>query len=69
MFRDPAAVAELVRRGILTRRDLTIGCLVVEGAPVTVTHEEHDSIRLPPGSYYVGRQIESAGAEQRLIGD
>jgi hypothetical protein len=69
LYRDAAAVAELVRRRILTRADLAVGCLVVEGAPVTVSHEEHDAIVLPPGSYYVGRQVESAGAEERVVAD
>jgi len=69
MFGDPAAVQELVRRGILARADLAVGCLVVEGGTMTVTHEEHDGIRLPAGSYYVGRQVESAGAEERRVED
>lgn len=69
MFRDPAAVAALQRAGILTRADLAIGCLVVEGGPVVVTHEEHDGIRLPEGTYYCGRQVESAGAEERVVAD
>jgi len=69
MYRDPAAVSELQRLGILTRTDLAIGMLVVEGAPVTVSHEEHDSIKLPPGTYYCGRQVESAGSEERVVAD
>lgn len=69
MFRDVRCVEELRRRGILTRTDLAIGCLVVAGGSVTVVHEEHDGIRLPPGNYYVGRQVESAGAEERVVVD
>lgn len=69
MYRDDAAVQELVRRCILTRADLAIGILVVEGGPMVVTHEEHDGIRLPVGRFYVGRQVESAGAEQRVVQD
>jgi hypothetical protein len=69
MYRDDKAVGELVRRGILTRADLAIGCLVVEGAPMSVTHEEHDGIRLPAGNYLIGRQVESAGAEERIVAD
>lgn len=69
MYRDDKAVAEMVRRGILTRTDLAIGCLVVEGAPMSVTHEEHDGISLPPGQYLIGRQVESAGAEERVVAD
>lgn len=69
MYRDPAAAAEMVRRKILTRADLAIGCLVIAGAPMAVTHEEHDGIRLPPGQYLIGRQVESAGAEERIVAD
>ena len=69
MYRDERAVAEMVRRQILTRADLAIGCLVVEGSPMSVTHEEHDGISLPPGSYLIGRQVESAGAEERVVRD
>ena len=69
MYRDDKAVAEMVRRGILTRADLAIGCLVVDGGPMAVTHEEHDGISLPPGQYLVGRQVESAGAEERIVAD
>jgi hypothetical protein len=69
LYRDPAAVAKLQRARVLTRTDLAIGCLVVEGDAVVVTHEEHDGIRLPAGKYYVGRQVESAGAEERVVAD
>lgn len=69
MYRDPGAVEALRRAGILTRADLAIGCLVVEGEPAVVTHQEHDGIRLPIGTYYVGRQVESAGAEERVVRD
>jgi hypothetical protein len=69
LYRDAAAVEALRRAGILTRTDLAIGCLVVEGEPAIVSHEEHDAIALPPGNYYVGRQIESAGAEERVVAD
>lgn len=69
MYRDDRAVAEMVRRKILTRADLAIGCLVIEGGPMSVTHEEHDGISLPPGQYLIGRQVESAGAEERIVAD
>jgi hypothetical protein len=69
MYRDPAVANEMVRRRILTRADLAIGCLVIEGSPMTVTHEEHDGIRLPEGRYLIGRQVESAGAEERIVAD
>jgi hypothetical protein len=69
MYRDPEAVEAMRRAGILTRTDLAIGCLKVEHGSMTVSHEEHDAIRLPPGNYYVGRQVESAGAEERVVHD
>lgn len=69
LYRDLAAVQSLVRAGELTRADLAIGILVVEGGPVLLSHHEHDSHRIPPGRYYVGRQVESAGAEERVVLD
>jgi hypothetical protein len=69
LFRDTAFAHEMVSRGLLTRADLAIGCLVVEDGMVVVSHEEHDGIALPPGRYYVGRQVESAGAEERVVAD
>ncbi len=53
----------------LRRTDLIIGFLRVERGPVVLRHPEHDAIRLPAGLYYVGRQIESAGAEDRVVAD
>lgn len=69
MYRDAGVPNEMVRRKILTRADLAIACLVIEGGPMSVTHEEHDAIRLPPGRYLIGRQVESAGAEERIVVD
>lgn len=69
MFRDSVAADALIGDGILTRADLCVGFLEIENGPVTVTHQEHDGIRLPSGIYYVGRQIESAGAEERVVRD
>lgn len=69
MYRDATVANEMVRRGILTRADLAIACLVIEGGPISVMHEEHDGIRLPAGSYLIGRQVESAGAEERIVAD
>lgn len=53
----------------LRRQDLIIGFLRVEGGSVVLGHPEHDAIRLPEGTYYVGRQVESAGAEERVVAD
>jgi len=69
MYRDQRAAEAMVRAGVLTRPDLVVGFLHVQGGPVTVTHEEHDGIRLPEGRYAIGRQVESAGAEERMVQD
>ncbi len=69
MFRDASAVNQMVSRGILSRSDLAVGCLVVEGAPMMLSHEEHDTIEIPVGHYVIGRQVESAGAEERVVRD
>lgn len=53
----------------LVRKDLVIGFLVVSGGPVVLHHPEHDAIRLPVGTFYVGRQVESAGAAERVVAD
>lgn len=65
----PAAISALESNGTLTRADLTIGFLVIEGGPADLSHPEHDTIRVPEGAYYVGRQIESAGADERVVAD
>ncbi len=69
LYRDPDAVQALIACGELLRADLAIGFLIVEGGPVVVRHEEHDGIRLDPGRYYCGNQIESVGAEERVVRD
>jgi hypothetical protein len=66
LYQDESLAANL---GWLRRRDLIIGFLVVSGGPVVLRHPEHDGIRLPTGAYYVGRQIESAGAVERVVAD
>lgn len=70
LFRDPGLAARMAAgEGPLTRSDLVVGFLVVENGPVVVSHEEHDGIRLPAGIYCIGRQVESAGAEERRVAD
>lgn len=66
LYRDDALAGSLKW---LQRRDLIIGFLMVEGGPVVLRHPEHDGIRLPEGTYYVGRQVESAGAVERVVAD
>lgn len=70
LFRDPALAQRMASSaGPLTRSDLIVGFLVVESAPVVVTHEEHDGIRLIEVVYCIGNQVESAGAEERRVVD
>lgn len=72
LYVDNDAVQRLVNNRILTRTDLAVGFLVVEGGGdigVGLAHEEHEAFRLTEGCYYIGRQIESAGAEERMVQD
>jgi hypothetical protein len=69
LYRDAGAAGLMVIRGLLTRSDLAIGCLVVTGGPIVISHEEHDGIRVPPGNYLVGRQVEGTGTDERMVFD
>ena len=69
LYRVGAVASAMVRAGILTRADLATSVLIVEDAPVLLSHQEHDTIRIPPGRYLIGRQVESAGAEERRVAD
>lgn len=70
LYRDDALARRMAGNdGPLTRSDLVVAFLLVEHGPMTVSHEEHDAIRLPPGLYLVGRQVESAGEEERRVSD
>lgn len=72
MYNDTQVPENLVKNKILTRTDMFIGVLVVEGGGdigVVLKHQEHDSIRLTAGNYYIGHQIESYGEEIRKIQD
>jgi hypothetical protein len=68
-YRDRGVARAMTMAGILTRADLAVGVLIVTGAPVVLSHEEHDGIRLPIGRYLIGRQIESAGADEHVVAD
>lgn len=69
LYRDPKAVADLVRRGELTTADLAIGFLIIEGAPETITHDEHAGIMTPNVRAYVGAQREQDAAAVRRVMD
>lgn len=69
LYRAPSVTSEMQRLGTLTRADLIVALLVVDVGPMCLSHEEHDTIRIPPGAYLIGRQVESAGAEERAVRD
>jgi hypothetical protein len=69
MYRAASTIQALQRAGQLTTTALAIGVLVVENGPVNLAHDEHDTITIPPGSYYVGNQREWDAAEERRIAD
>lgn len=72
LYKDDGVTKQLVDARILTRTDLYIGTLEVTGGGevgVVLVHQEHTGIRLTEGCYYIGRQIESAGAEERIVAD
>lgn len=67
MFTDADAVNKLVQQGHLSTNTLAVGFLEIEGGDAILEHPEHDSWRIPPGSYYVGNQREfDAEAERRV---
>ena len=69
LYRDPEAIRELVKLGELTTDRLAIGLLVVEGAPVVLDHDEHESVQIPVGRFYVGGQQEFDAATARRVAD
>ncbi|MBX9587872.1 MAG: hypothetical protein K2X43_01115 [Hyphomonadaceae bacterium] len=63
MFRDDA-----LARGVPS--ELYIGHIKIGGSkPVELKHEEHDTIKLPPGNYRVRRQREFDAGEARVVAD
>lgn len=69
LYKDEGALDLLKTMGYLTRTDLAVGLLEVSDNVVHLRHQEHDGIIIPPGKYYVGRQIESVGTEERIVRD
>lgn len=71
LVQDDALLSKLIASGHWQARyrGLHIGFLVVEDGPVDLIHPEHDTWRLSPGVYTCGRQVESAGAEERMVQD
>jgi hypothetical protein len=69
MFNSPSIISKLVAMGELTVSTLAIGILEVTGAPMVLRHDEHDGIRIPVGTYYVGGQREFNAALERRIAD
>jgi hypothetical protein len=69
MYRDPAALAILVRTGVLVTDALCIGFLRIDGECPPLTHDEHGAIQIPPGDYYVGAKREQDASETRRVAD
>jgi len=69
LYRDDGLVQALESSGHLTTRTLAIGFLTVEGAPVMLHHQEHETIRIPVGRFYVGKQRQHSAGEARQVED
>ena len=70
MFRDPKLVQRLISDGFLASGNLCVGFLVVDSpAGAGLTHQEHDVITLPQGTYYVGMQQQMVGDQSRRVED
>jgi hypothetical protein len=61
-FRDDAMARDVPA-------SLYIGHVKVEGAEARLTHDEHATITLPPGTYRVRRQREIGPRDARLVAD
>ncbi len=62
-------LTQLLAKTYLVSANLCVGYLRVCGAPVLLEHQEHDALRIPPGTYYVGRQQEFSAGELRRVAD
>jgi hypothetical protein len=79
LFQDDALLSKMINKGPLTdgARRLSVGFLCVEHGPMVIQHikadgaptGEHDGIRIPERVYWIGRQVESVGAEERVVSD
>lgn len=79
LFQDDALLNQMIAKGPLTEnaRSLCVGFLSVENGSMVIQHikadgtptGEHAGIRIPEGVYFIGRQVESAGAELRRVED
>jgi hypothetical protein len=69
LYEDAALLSQLRTDGYLTTERLCVGFLVVEHGPVKVEHQEHNTIQVPPGAYYVGRQQEFIAGEMNYVQD
>ena len=43
--------------------------LLIKVGPMCLLHPEHDGIRIPPGAYLIGRQVEATATDERLVED
>lgn len=79
LFRDDKLLDQMIAKGPLTEiaRELCVGFLLIEHGSMLFQHVkadgtstgEHDAIRVPPGLYYCGRQVESVAGALRRVQD
>lgn len=71
LWRDDRLLHRMLRDHLLQggANALHRGFLRVDGAAVALKHEEHDTIMIPPGEYYVGGAREMDSAEVRRVAD
>lgn len=69
LYRDPVALAALVKKKLVIDPSLCIGFLRVEADAPPLTHDEHDAIQFPAGEYYVAGKREFDAGQQRRVMD
>ena len=69
LYQDDAAIQKLIKMNELISGSSAVGFLVVEDNSVELRHDEHDAIKIPPGSYYVGNQLEWSAEQARKAKD
>jgi len=68
LYKDDAAIQALASKGLANSR-LAVGLLEVKDGPVDLHHQEHATIRIPAGLYYIGNQQEFDAGEARRVAD
>lgn len=65
MFRDDA----IANGGDSNLKNLYLGNVNITGDGAELLHEEHNTIKLPPGQYIVRRQQEWTAEKARIVAD